>query len=158
MKLDVMKLETLFLKITVVLAGIAVLALCIFVLPLIFNEAIRYYPGFIVYPIIIGMYVTTIPFYFALYQALNLLNNIDRDKAFSESSEKALKYIKYSATVIAVMYATAMPIFYIIGEKDDAPGMILVGLICTGAPIVIAVFASVLQKVLKKGIDTWQMG
>ncbi len=66
-----MKRETLFLKVVVLLMGIPVLALCLFGLPSIANEAAEHYPAHWVYPVIIGMYVAAIPFYVALYQALN---------------------------------------------------------------------------------------
>lgn len=148
-----MKRETLFLKMAVVFIGLPILALCIFALPWIAKEAVEYYPSYLVYSVIIGMYITAIPFYFALYQAFKLLNYIDKNNAFSEASVKSLKYIKYSATIIGSMYGVGMPIFYYIGETDDAPGVILIGLVFTFAPIVIAVFAAVLQKLLQNAID-----
>lgn len=148
-----MKRETLFLKVAVVLIGIPILALCIFALPWITREAAVYYPAYLVYPVIIGIYITAIPFYFALYQAFKLLNYIDKNKAFSQASVKCLRNIKYSATIIGSMYAVGMPIFYIVGERDDAPGLIIIGLVFTFAPIVVAFFAAVLQKLLKNAID-----
>lgn len=148
-----MKRETLFLKVVVLLMGILILALCLFGLPSIANEAAEQYPAYWVYPVIIGMYVAAIPFYVALYQALKLLSFIDRNIAFSELSVKALKTIKYCAISISLLYAMDMPFFYLVGEKDDAPGLILLGLVITFAPIVIAVFAAVLEKLLKAAID-----
>lgn len=148
-----MKRETLFLKVVVLLMGIPILALCLFGLPSIANEAAEHYPAYWVYPVIIAMYVAAIPFYVALYQALKLLSYIDKNIAFSELSVKALKNIKYCAISISLLYATDMPFFYLVGEKDDAPGLILLGLVITFAPTVIAVFAAVLEKLLKDAID-----
>jgi len=148
-----MKRETLFLKIAVVLIGMPILALCIFGLPLIAKEAAGYHIAYLIYPILIGMYISAIPFYFALYQAYKLLCYIDKNNAFSESSVRALKYIKYCATMIGVMYGAGMPLFYLVGEIDDAPGIIVIGLVFTFAPIVVGVFAAVLEKLLKNAID-----
>ena len=148
-----MKRETFFLKIAVILIGIPVLALCIFVLPWIANEAADHYPRLVYFPILIGMYITAVPFYFALYQAFKLLSYIDKNKAFSELSVRTLKNIKYCAAIIGSIYGACMPLFYLIAEKDDAPGIIIIGLAFTFAPIVIAVFAAVLQKLLKNAID-----
>ena len=64
-----MKLETLFLKVVVILIGIPVLALCIFWVPGFAN--------YLHYAILIGVYATAITFFFALYQALKLLSYID---------------------------------------------------------------------------------
>ncbi|MDM5326781.1 helix-turn-helix domain-containing protein [Neobacillus sp. CF12] len=50
------------------------------------------------------MYVSAIPFYFALYQAFTLLSYIDKNKAFSEISVKALKKIKnYAAANLSIL-------------------------------------------------------
>ncbi|RVT58907.1 DUF2975 domain-containing protein [Niallia taxi] len=38
------------------------------------------------------LYGATVPFYFALYQAFNLLYYIDKSKVFSELSVKGLKH------------------------------------------------------------------
>ncbi|MDR3602926.1 MAG: DUF2975 domain-containing protein [Desulfosporosinus sp.] len=148
-----MKRETLFLKVVVLLLGIPVLALCLLGLPSIAREAAKHYPMYWVYPVIIDMYVTAIPFYGALYQAYKLLSYIDKNIAFSELSVKTIKIIKYCAVSISLLYAIDMPFFYLVGEKDDAPGLILLGLVLTFAPTVIAVFAAVLEKLLKDAID-----
>ncbi|MGA8942773.1 MAG: DUF2975 domain-containing protein, partial [Thermoactinomyces sp.] len=60
--------STLFLKIAVILIGIPVLALCIFWLPSFAN--------YLSYIVLIIVYATAVPFFFALYQALKLLNYI----------------------------------------------------------------------------------
>ncbi len=145
--------STFFLKGAIVLIGLIVLGLCIFGLPWIANEAAEHYPAYLLYPILIVLYTTAIPFFFALYQALKLLSYIDKNKAFSELSVKALKNIKYCATTISILYAVAMPLLFIIAEKDDAPGIIVLGLLFILASMVIAVFAAVLQKLLKDAID-----
>ncbi len=140
-----MKRETLFLKVVVFLIGIPVLALCIFGLPSFAN--------YLHYPVLIGMYAAAVPFFFALYQTLKLLSYIDKNKAFSELSINALKYIKYCAITISILYAGLIPLLIPIAEQDDAPGIILIGMVITFASIVIAVFAAVLQKLLKNAID-----
>jgi hypothetical protein len=99
------------------------------------------------------MYVSAIPFFIALYQAFKLLSYIDKNKAFSEISVKALKNIKYCAITISGLYVVGMPFFYILAELDDAPGVILIGMLFIFASMVIAVFAAVLQRLLQEAID-----
>ncbi|KOS68879.1 membrane protein [Lysinibacillus contaminans] len=146
---------TIFLKIAVILIGIPVLALCIFLVPEIANFAAELYPdsAYLKYLIFIDLYATAIPFYFALYQAFKLLSYIDKNKAFSELSVKSLKNIKYSAFSISILYVLGMPLFYLIAEMDDAPGIIVIGMVMIFASFVIAIFAAVLQKLLKEAID-----
>ncbi|MBX4190222.1 DUF2975 domain-containing protein [Candidatus Parcubacteria bacterium] len=142
------QVSTLFLKGVIFAIGIAVIALCIFVLPAGLSKewALGYTP------VIIGMYIAAIPFFIALYQALRLLSHIDKDNAFSESSITALKYIKYCAETISGLYAVGMPYIVIVADKDDAPGVAALGLVIVFASIVVAVFAAVLQKLLKHGM------
>ncbi|MEW9673978.1 DUF2975 domain-containing protein [Ammoniphilus sp. 3BR4] len=145
---------TLFLKMAVILMGIPVLALCIFLVPEIGNFAAELYPDmtYLKYLVFIVMYGAAIPFYFALYQAFKLLTYIDKNKAFSELSVKALKNIKYCAITISSVYVVGMPLFYLVAEKDDAPGIILIGMVIIFASMVIAVFAAVLQRLLQEAI------
>lgn len=138
-----------------VLIGIPILALCIFLVPKIANYSAELLPNiaYIKYLVFIYLYVTAIPFYFALYQAFKLLSYIDKNKAFSGLSVRALKNIKYCAVTISIFYAAGMPVFYLMAEIDDAPGIIVIGLVIIFASMVIAVFAAVLQKLLKEAID-----
>ena len=150
-----MKLSsTLFLKISVFFIGAPILALCIFGLPLIAKEAAvgSTEMAYVLYGILTIMYVSAVPFYGALYQAFKLLSYIDENKAFSELSVKALKNIKNFATSISVLYVISLPLFYILGEVDDAPGAIFIGMAFIFAPMVIAVFAAVLQRLLQEAI------
>jgi Zn-dependent protease with chaperone function len=137
--------STIFLKIAVILIGIPVLALCIFWAP--------GFAGYLPYPILIGVYATAISFFFALYQALKLLIYIDKNKAFSELSVNALKYIKYCAITISVIYAGLTPFLYPIADADDAPGLVAFPIIIIFASSVVAVFSAVLQRLLQDAID-----
>jgi hypothetical protein len=137
--------------VVVFLLGLSILVLCVFGLPWIAKEPAEAY--WMLKSILIVMYLTVIPFFIALYKAFKLLNYIDRDIAFSELSIKALKNIKYCAVTISVLYAAIMPFIYLLADIDDAPGAILTGLVLTFAPIVIAVFAAVLEKLLKHALD-----
>ena len=146
--------STLFLKLAVILIGIPVLALCIFLVPEIGNFAAKLFPDIapMKYLIFIVMYGAAVPFYFALYQAFNLLRYIDENTAFSELSVKALKNIKCCAITISGLYVLGLPLFRFIAKKVDPP-IVLMGLIIIFASLVIAVFAAVLQRLLKEAID-----
>ncbi|MBJ8005399.1 MULTISPECIES: DUF2975 domain-containing protein [Bacillus] len=147
--------STLFLKTAIILIGIPVLALCIFLVPNIGNYAAELYPdiAYIKYLILINLYATVVPFYFALYQAFKLVSFIDKGNAFSKLSVRALKKIKNCAVTISILYVVGMPLFYLVAERDDAPGIIILGMLMIFASMVIAVFAAVLQRLLKDAID-----
>ncbi|QUW23574.1 DUF2975 domain-containing protein [Sporosarcina sp. Marseille-Q4063] len=144
--------STLFLKIAVFLIGAPVLALGIFgVIDLVNNPANPNY-AHLLYPIVIGMYISVIPFFVALYQAFKLLSYIDKSLAFSEFSVKSLKKIKFCAMTTSGVYIVILPFVFLVAELDDAPGLVIVGMVPIFAPMVIAVFAAVLQRLLQEAI------
>lgn len=137
--------STIFLKAAIAIIGLIVLGLCVFLLPLFIN-----YFG---YTILIGVYATAIFFFLALYHTLKLLRYIDKSKAFSELSVKALRNIKYCGIIIGVLYAVLIPFLFPIADSDDAPGIIAFPIIIIFAASIISVFAATLQKLLKEAID-----
>jgi len=145
--------STLFLRGVVLLMGAIVLAICVFGLPKLIVAELTAPSDFDYGPIFMGLYVTAVPFFIALYQTLKLLQFIDTNKAFSDLSVKALSRIKYCALVIAGMFAAGMPYVFTVAQRDDAPGVALIGFIIIGASIVIAVFAAVLEKLLHNAIE-----
>ena len=148
------KVTTFFLKLAVILIGIPVLAFCIFLAPKIGDFAGDLYPemAYLKSLVLILLYGAALPFYFALYQAFNLLRYIEENTAFSELSVKALKNIKCCAITISGWYALGLPLFLFIGKKVDPP-IGFVGLIIIFASLVIAVFAAVLQRLLQEAIN-----
>ncbi len=144
---------TIFLKLAVLLIGVPILALCIFGIPWLANNPVNPNYAGALYPIVIMMYVSVIPFIVALYQAFRLLSYIDKNEAFSLISVKSLKTIKYCAIVISSLYFVMLPFVYVVAEKDDAPGLILMGMVPIFASLVIALFSAVLQRLLQEAID-----
>jgi len=147
------RVSTLFLKVTVFLLAIPIVAACTYGLPQIAIEFAGHYEKWVYWPVIIGLYAAAIPYFIALYQAYRLLNYIDRNIAFSDLSVTALRVIKYCAITISGLCVVILPFLYLIAEEDDAPGLIVIGMALVFAPVVIAFFAAVLQKLLRNAID-----
>lgn len=141
--------STLFLKSVILLIGAAVLFLCVYAIPRVIGSiTLNGYD-----PILLGLYLPAIPFFFALYQAMKLLTYIDKNDAFSLPSLKAFRSIKFCALTISALFAVGMPYIFYVAEKDDAPGVVLIGCIIIFASFVIATFAAVLQKLIQNAID-----
>lgn len=140
--------STLFLRGAIVLIGLIILVICVFLLPaIISSDNTGYYR-----PILLGLYVPAVPFFIALYQALKLLGYIDKDLAFSELSIRAFANIKYCAIAISALFAIGLPYIYMAADRDDAPGVMLIGLVITFASLVIATFSAVLQKLVQNAV------
>src|SRR5436305_3962626 len=94
--------STAFLQVVVVLVGIGALA---FMLWEPHVEGVnahatlfeKYFNLFLAY-----VYIASIPFFVALYQAIKLLGYVGKNKVFSQEAVKALRAIKYCALAIVV--------------------------------------------------------
>ena len=148
---SIKRTSTYFLRSVIFLIGIAVLAICIFGLPVLIRSEMQ--GDFDYGYIFLGLYITAIPFFIALYQALRLLRYIDQNKAFSGLSVRALKNIKYCAISISTMFIIGQPYVFYVANRDDAPGLAMLGFVIIGASFVIAAFSGVLEKLLQNTID-----
>lgn len=152
------KSPTFTLKVVIVALGLGVLALCIFALPAMWSGIEKEYPDYpkVVYTLrlfLVGMYLSAILFYFGLYQGLKLLGLIDRNMAFSNESVKALRSIKFYTFFVGIIYLAGVPLLFPFADVDDAPGVLVIGFVIACAPIVLSIFASVLQKLIQNALD-----
>lgn len=145
--------KTTFLKLSIVMIGIVVLILCIFLLPWLAESTAKLNPtyAYLKYPFLIGIYITTIPFFIALYQSLKLLDHIATKSAFSEVTVGALTNIKYCAISIIVLYALGLTGLGIINVLH--PSIAIIGVTIIFASWTIALFAAVLQELLNNIIE-----
>lgn len=143
------RLDTLFLKLTLLLIGIAILFSCVYWLPLQAERAAVSAPDFayLQYPVLLGMYATVLPFLFALVQSFNLLQNIENKSLFSTRSVKSLSNISLSALVIILLYVLGM--IFLGFNSALHPGIALIGLAIIFVSAVIAVFGFILRGILK---------
>ena len=140
--------STLFLRGVVVLLGAFILALCIFAVPLaISSDKTGYYT-----PILYGLYIPAIPYFFALYQAMKLLGYIDKNEAFTNHAVTALRNIKYCALAITGLFTLGSPYIYYAADRDDAPGVLAIALIIIFASFVIATAAAVFQRLFQNAV------
>lgn len=146
--------STLVLRLAVILIGLGVFMMSILFLPQIARLAAFLFPDLSVMPhLVLGQLIlTAIPFYYALFQALALLGLIDRQAAFSKFSVLRLRNIKKAAILISILYTLASPLYYMIADRDDAPGILLIVLIVLFAAFAVGVFAAVLETLLQDAI------
>ena len=101
-------------------------------------------------PFILYGYATSVPFFIALYKAFKLFREIGRNKAISLSSLSALTGIKYCAVILSILISAAGIYIKIFHSKDDDPaGFLAMCIVITFVSIVVAIAASVFEKILK---------
>jgi hypothetical protein len=148
------KASTHFLRAVIVFIGLIVLALCIFALPEAGRGMSAEFPMVMNLQYwVLPLFAAAIPFFIALWQGLKLLGYIDHNKAFSDLSVRSLRKIKHLAVAVSICMYAAFPFMFQIAQADDAPGLVLIWGAIASVPIVIAVFAALLQKLLKNAID-----
>lgn len=105
------------------------------------------------WPLIGGILVATLGFYVAALQAWKLLGYADKGKPFSKDSIKALRTAKFAALTVGAALLAEMPLIYSAAQEEDAPGLIIFGFAFAMVPIVVGVFAGVLQQLIQKALD-----
>lgn len=145
--------KTTFLKLAVVTLGIIALLLCIYWLPNFARNTAVMNPdyAYLRYPVLIFVYITAIPFYIVLYQVLKLLHYIESKNAFSELAVESLKHIRYCAIGIIVLYVIGFIFLWFQNALHSSIAMM--GTIVIFATSAIAVFAAVLQELLKNALE-----
>lgn len=145
--------NTTFLKLMILIIGGIALLLCILWLPDFAKVTADLNPdyAYLRFPVLTGIYFTTIPFYFALMKAFKLLNQIEGRNAFSELAVASLNCIKYCAVSIALMYATSL---LLLGLNDILiPIIVIMESIVIFASSTIALFSAVLQELLTTALE-----
>jgi len=148
------KSSTVFLQIVIVLIGIGALALLLWE-PQI--EGVNAHAtNFEIYfkdPFLALVYIGSIPFFVALYQAFNMLGYAEQNKIFSQAAVKALRTIKYCALAI-IGFVMVEEIFIMLNHgSDDPAGGIFMGVIITFGSIVIATAAAMFERILQNAVD-----
>lgn len=145
--------STLFLKVVVSLIGIGTLAGLIW-FPQIEgkNANSDLVSIYLRDPLLIYVYVASIPFFVALYQAFKLLGYIEQDKVFSQMAVRALRIVKYC--VIAIIgFIVVVEAFVILGVEGDRAGIVAMGIYTTFVSVVIATAVAVFERLLQNAVD-----
>ena len=146
--------STIFLQVVIVALGIGALALLLWE-PQI--EGVNAHAtNFEIYfkdPFLALVYVGSIPFFVALYQAFKVLGYAGQNKVFSPAAVKALRTIKYCALAI-IGFVVVEEIFIMLTHgSDDAAGGVFMGVLITFGSIVVATAASMFERILQNAVD-----
>ena len=113
--------STIFLQIVIVLIGIGALAFLLWE-PHIEgrNSNATLFEIYFQDPFLAYVYIASIPFFMALYQAFKVLEYVRQNKTFSQATVKAVRTLKYCAIAIIGFVAVSV-IFIMFGDRDDRP-------------------------------------
>ena len=146
--------STIFLQIVIVLIGIGALALLLWEPRIEGRNA--HATNFEIYfkdPFLVLVYIGSIPFFLALYQAFKVLGYAGQNKIFSQAAVKALRTIKYCALAIIGFVVVEEIIIMLNHGSDDAAGGVFMGVLITFGSIVIATAAAMFERILQNAVD-----
>ena len=146
--------STIFLQIVIVLIGIGAVALLLWE-PQIEgrNAHATLFEIYFKDPFLALVYVGSIAFFVALYQAFKVLGYAGQNKIFSPAAVKALRTIKYCALAI-IGFVVVEEIFIMLNHgSDDAAGGVFMGVLITFASIVFATAAAMFERILQNAVD-----
>lgn len=111
----------MFLQVVIVALGIGALALLLWE-PHIEgrNAHATLFEIYFKDPFLAFVYVGSIPFFVALYQAFKVLGYAGQDNVFSEAAVKALRTIKYCALAI-IGFVAVEEVFIMLNHGSDDP-------------------------------------
>lgn len=149
----------LFLQVVILLIGIGVLSLMLWEPHIEGRNA--HATTFEIYfkdPFLAYVYVSSIPFFLALYRAFGLFGHVRDTGAFSPVTLDALRAIKRCAMAIIGFVAGAVVFILMFGDGEDRPAGVFMCLLVTLAASVIAIAAAMFARNLQNalGIGTGQ--
>ena len=146
--------STIFLQVVIVLIGIGALALLLWEPHLEGRNA--HATNFEIYfkdPFLVLVYIGSIPFFVALYQALRVLGYAEQNKIFSQAAVNALRTIKYCALAI-IGFVVVEEMFIMLNHgNDDAAGGVFIGILISFGSIVFATAAAIFERILQNAVD-----
>ncbi len=137
------------LQVVVVLVGIAALAFLVWE-PQVEgrNAHATFFQIYFTDPFLAYVYISSVPFFLAIYQAFKTLGHVGRDSLFSPESLKSLRAIKYCALSM-IGFVVGGEIYITFGISEDRAGGVFMGLLVALGSIVMAAAASMFEGILK---------
>jgi hypothetical protein len=134
--------DLLAMKVMLIIASLGVLFLDLYVLPLAImtggnNDYIMMPYLMVIY---LSIYIMSFPFFVILYKAFITLHLIKIEQFYSLKTVKNFKVIKVCAYSITLVVFVDLPFLYLLADYEDAPGLLLVGIIIFGVSLFIALF------------------
>ncbi len=144
---------TIFLQFVVVLIGIGALVAMIWE-PQVEGRNAHVTPFEIYFkdPFLAYAYIASIPFFVALHQAFKVLGLVGQNKVFSQAAVRALRTIKYCA-VAMIGFIAVGEIFILLGDSEDKPPGVFMGILFTFGSTVVATTAAMFERILQNAVD-----
>ncbi|HEY1011166.1 MAG TPA: DUF2975 domain-containing protein [Herpetosiphonaceae bacterium] len=104
-------------------------------------------------PLIIYVYLASIPFFVGLYQLFKLLGYVDTMIVFSHRAVSAVRNIKYCAVLISGLVVPGLLYIRFFANGDDPAGPTVLGFFTIIIALAIAAAAAIFERLLQNSVD-----
>jgi len=142
----------IFLQVVVVLVGVGALALLLWE-PHVEGRN-KHATFFETYadPFLAYVYLGSVPFFVALYQAFKVLGYTGRNAVFSQATVTALRTIKYCLIAVVGLVGASV-LFLPFGDPDDGPPGVFMRVLVAFPSVVVATAAAVFERIVQTAVD-----
>jgi hypothetical protein len=145
--------STAFLQSVIVLLGIGALALLLWEPHLEGRNArATVFEVYFKDPFLAYVYLASIPFFVALYQAFRVLGYAGQNQVFSPAAVKALRTIKLCAIAL-VGFVVGAEMFILMQDGEDRAGGVVMGVFIAFGSIIMATAAATFERILQSAVD-----
>ena len=146
------RVSTIFLQVVIALFGIGILTWLLWE-PHVegVNKNATFFAVYLDH-FIAYIYIGSIPFFVALYNAVKFLGYIGRDEVFSPAAVRALRIVKYSLLIL-IGFVAVSALFMIGEDREDRPAGVFLRLLITFPSIIVATAAFIAERILQNAVD-----
>lgn len=119
------KLSAVFLKVSIVLLMIPIIAFGAYGLYWLLSNPVSPRYAHMIYPVLAGLYLASVPFIFGAVKIFQLVSLVGKDTLTIRVKEEILRKLKIAALSMGVIFIMILPFAFLIAQEDDAPGLIL---------------------------------
>jgi hypothetical protein len=143
------------LKAALIGLSLPLLFLCFYGLPFVVIDTFRQHHemGEIIYPVVFLLYILSVPYFYVLILGFKLLINFNQGKIFSQNSHEIMKKINFSLIIVSSALIIIQPFLYVMAQREDAPGILLLGLIFTFGAVVLTLFSFLFKFIIASGLN-----
>ncbi|MDT2639978.1 DUF2975 domain-containing protein [Enterococcus dongliensis] len=139
-----------FLNAALVLISLLVVFITVVFSIQFFSEKIR---PFFVSCLLVSFIVSVLLGFRVLFLLAKMLRYIKKSEAFSMKTLKVVSAIKKTILLISIVFLGILPFFYTVADRQDAPGILVIGFALVLLPFTAFIFSQIVEELFKNAAE-----
>ncbi|MDT2596202.1 DUF2975 domain-containing protein [Enterococcus dongliensis] len=139
-----------FLNAALVLISLLVVFITVVFSIQFFSEEIR---PFFVSCLFVSFIVSVLLGFRVLFLLAKMLRYIKKSEAFSMKTLKVVSAIKKTILLISIAFLGILPFFYTVADRQDAPGILVIGFALVLLPFTAFIFSQIVEELFKNAAE-----